>query len=158
MFLAGFLTMTVDETNSYLVTGDAEGVIKVWDISEYCAACTADDDSPPRKSTFDINCSLHNSLFLCIIPFVCCPRGNLLSGAACIVSNGQWLRFSISQKVDFLMFGLCRWWNEENVEMSSYVQQFISRFGVCHNLLTICLYTDSCRSSGSYKFDGDVRP
>lgn len=52
MFLAGFLTMTVDETNSYLVTGDAEGVIKVWDISEYCAACTADDDSPPRKSTF----------------------------------------------------------------------------------------------------------
>lgn len=54
MFLAGFLTMTVDETNSYLVTGDAEGVIKVWDISEYCAACTADDDSPPRKSTFHI--------------------------------------------------------------------------------------------------------
>ena len=54
MFLAGFLTMTVDETNSYLVTGDAEGVIKVWDISEYCAACTADDDSPPRKSIFDI--------------------------------------------------------------------------------------------------------
>ena len=47
--------MTVDETNSYLVTGDAEGVIKVWDISEYCAACTADDDSPPRKSTFDIS-------------------------------------------------------------------------------------------------------
>jgi len=54
MVLAGFLTMTVDETNSYLVTGDAEGVIKVWDISEYCAACSADDDCPPRKSIFDI--------------------------------------------------------------------------------------------------------
>lgn len=54
MFLAGFLTMTVDDTNSYLVTGDAEGVIKVWDISEYCAASTEDDGSPPRKSSFDI--------------------------------------------------------------------------------------------------------
>ena len=46
--------MTVDETNSYLVTGDAEGVIKVWDISEYCAACTAADDSPPRESTLTL--------------------------------------------------------------------------------------------------------
>ena len=42
--------MTVDDTNSYLVTGDADGVIKVWDISEYCLACTTDDNSPPRKS------------------------------------------------------------------------------------------------------------
>ena len=42
--------MTVDETNSYLVTGDADGVIKVWDIAEYCVACTTDNDSPPRES------------------------------------------------------------------------------------------------------------
>ena len=41
--------MTVDDTNSYLVTGDADGVIKVWDISEYCIACMTDNDSPPRK-------------------------------------------------------------------------------------------------------------
>ena len=91
MFLAGYLTMTVDETNSYLVTGDAEGVIKVWDISEYCAACTADDDNPPRKSTFNFvteSIPHYNSSFLCIIPFVCCPRGNWLPGVACIVSNG----------------------------------------------------------------------
>ncbi|EDO44327.1 predicted protein [Nematostella vectensis] len=33
---AGSLTMAVDGTNSYLVTGDADGLIKVWDISEYC--------------------------------------------------------------------------------------------------------------------------
>ncbi|XP_048581905.1 WD repeat-containing protein 49 isoform X2 [Nematostella vectensis] len=33
---AGSLTMAVDDTNSYLVTGDADGLIKVWDISEYC--------------------------------------------------------------------------------------------------------------------------
>ena len=50
--LAGFLTMTVDETNSYLVTGDADGVIKVWDISEYCLGHMADNDSPPRKYHF----------------------------------------------------------------------------------------------------------
>ena len=41
--------MTVDDTNSYLVTGDADGVIKVWDITEYCVGSIADDDCPPRK-------------------------------------------------------------------------------------------------------------
>ncbi|XP_068715125.1 cilia- and flagella-associated protein 337-like [Montipora foliosa] len=44
---AGFLTMTVDDTNSYLVTGDADGVIKVWDITEYCVGSIADNDCPP---------------------------------------------------------------------------------------------------------------
>lgn len=44
---AGFLTMTVDETNTYLVTGDADGVIKVWDISEYCIASVIENDNPP---------------------------------------------------------------------------------------------------------------
>ena len=53
-FLAGFLTMTVDETNSYLVTGDADGVIKVWDITEYCLGCSADNNSSPRK--YQIHC------------------------------------------------------------------------------------------------------
>jgi len=78
MFLAGFLTMTVDETNSYLVTGDAEGVIKVWDISEYCAASTADDDSPPRKSIFKVSFCYNQFFiskcsFLSIMSFVFCP-------------------------------------------------------------------------------------
>ena len=40
--------MTVDDTNSYLVTGDADGIIKVWDISEYCLVM-ADNDNPPRE-------------------------------------------------------------------------------------------------------------
>lgn len=44
--------MTVDETNSYLVTGDADGVIKVWDISEYCIASVTDNESTPRKLIF----------------------------------------------------------------------------------------------------------
>lgn len=43
--------MTVDDTNSYLVTGDADGIIKVWDISEYCLAM-ADNDNPPREYRF----------------------------------------------------------------------------------------------------------
>ena len=46
---AGFLTMTVDDTNSYLVTGDADGVIKVWDIAEYCIGNMDNNDTPPRK-------------------------------------------------------------------------------------------------------------
>lgn len=46
---AGFLTMTVDDTNSYLVTGDADGVIKVWDIAEYCVGNMDNNDTPPRK-------------------------------------------------------------------------------------------------------------
>ena len=45
--------MTVDDTNSYLVTGDADGVIKVWDISEYCVGCMAEDDNPPREYHLD---------------------------------------------------------------------------------------------------------
>ena len=46
---AGFLTTTVDDTNSYLVTGDADGVIKVWDIAEYCVGNMVNNDTPPRK-------------------------------------------------------------------------------------------------------------
>ena len=49
VFSAGFLTMTVDDTNSYLVTGDADGVVKVWDITEYCVGTVVDNDVPPRK-------------------------------------------------------------------------------------------------------------
>ena len=55
IFSAGFLTMTVDDTNSHLVTGDADGVIKVWDILEYCVGCMAEDDNPPRE--YHLDCS-----------------------------------------------------------------------------------------------------
>lgn len=41
--------MNVDETNSYLVTGDADGVIKVWDITEYCVTGNVLCKDPPRK-------------------------------------------------------------------------------------------------------------
>ena len=55
--------MTVDETNSYLVTGDADGVIKVWDISEYCIASATENDSTPRKLIFIFEVLLEQSVF-----------------------------------------------------------------------------------------------
>lgn len=62
---AGFLTMTVDETNSYLVTGDADGVIKVWDISEYCiASLTENDSTPPLLKQFQPHTDTINSIQL----------------------------------------------------------------------------------------------
>lgn len=62
---AGFLTMTVDETNSYLVTGDADGVIKVWDISEYCiASVTENDSTPPLLKQFQPHTDTINSIQL----------------------------------------------------------------------------------------------
>ncbi|XP_056421069.1 WD repeat-containing protein 49 isoform X2 [Hyla sarda] len=33
---ANFIVMTIDTTNNYLITGDLDGWIKVWDIQEYC--------------------------------------------------------------------------------------------------------------------------
>ena len=48
--LAGTMTMEVDDTNSYLVTGDADGVVKVWDIMEYCLRLAGNQSAPPRKS------------------------------------------------------------------------------------------------------------
>lgn len=54
MFLVGFLMMIVDEINLYFVIGDVEGVIKVWDILEYCVVCIVDDDSFLCKLIFYI--------------------------------------------------------------------------------------------------------
>lgn len=28
--------MNVDPTNEYLATGDAEGIVKIWNIKDYC--------------------------------------------------------------------------------------------------------------------------
>lgn len=42
--------MATDKKNRYMATGDVDGVIKVWDISEYCVQ--ASDDvitTAPRK-------------------------------------------------------------------------------------------------------------
>lgn len=49
MSLAGSLTMNTEETNSFLVTGDADGLIKVWDITDYCVSGSVLCKDPPRK-------------------------------------------------------------------------------------------------------------
>jgi WD40 repeat protein len=41
--------MCVDDTNTYLVTGDADGVIKIWDILDYCLTEDQVRTEPPRK-------------------------------------------------------------------------------------------------------------
>ena len=42
--------MTTDTDNHYLVTGDVDGLIKAWDISEYCIRETDDVvTASPRK-------------------------------------------------------------------------------------------------------------
>ena len=45
-FVAGAITMTVDQHSRYLVTGDCDGFVKVWNISEYCLQ---PDDPPLTK-------------------------------------------------------------------------------------------------------------
>lgn len=47
---AGSILMATDKKNRYMATGDVDGVIKVWDISEYCVQA-ADDviTTAPRK-------------------------------------------------------------------------------------------------------------
>ena len=52
--LAGSLTMNTEETNSYLVTGDADGLIKVWDINDYCVTGNVLRKDPPRKYIFEM--------------------------------------------------------------------------------------------------------
>lgn len=50
LFTAGSILMATDKKNRYMATGDVDGVIKVWDISEYCVQ--ASDDvitTSPRK-------------------------------------------------------------------------------------------------------------
>ena len=42
--------MATDAESHWLVTGDTDGVVKVWDISEYCKHASEEIVStPPRK-------------------------------------------------------------------------------------------------------------
>lgn len=42
--------MATDKKNRYMATGDVDGVIKVWDISEYCVQASEDViTTAPRK-------------------------------------------------------------------------------------------------------------
>jgi len=51
VFLAGSIIMAMDETNHWLVTGDVDGMVKVWNISEYCMRATDEViTEAPRRS------------------------------------------------------------------------------------------------------------
>lgn len=70
--------MATDKKNRYMATGDVDGVIKVWDITEYCV--TAGDDvinTSPRKSqavvptSLDVHCVLSPMKKLLIEDYEC---------------------------------------------------------------------------------------
>ena len=41
--------MAVDDRNQVLVTGDADGFVKVWDITEFSRRRNPENQTPPRK-------------------------------------------------------------------------------------------------------------
>ena len=48
----GSVIMAVDEDSNWLVTADVDGLVKVWDISQYCLYDNSEDGvvtDPPRK-------------------------------------------------------------------------------------------------------------
>ncbi|XP_063772261.1 WD repeat-containing protein 49 [Pseudophryne corroboree] len=51
---ASFIVMTIDKTNNYLITGDLDGWIKIWNIQEYCIHYSENKsfDVPPIVASF----------------------------------------------------------------------------------------------------------
>ncbi|XP_064596054.1 WD repeat-containing protein 49-like isoform X2 [Liolophura sinensis] len=64
---AGSIIMATDKNNHYLVTGDVDGNIKVWDITEYCLHYNEDlvTTLPPLKSQFQPHIDMINTLEIC---------------------------------------------------------------------------------------------
>ncbi|KAG8445211.1 hypothetical protein GDO86_010114 [Hymenochirus boettgeri] len=52
---ASSIIMTVDKTNQYIITGDLDGWLKVWDIQDYCTDLseTKNTESPPLVTSFN---------------------------------------------------------------------------------------------------------
>ncbi|XP_062597738.1 WD repeat-containing protein 49-like [Saccostrea cucullata] len=64
---SGSVLMATDKKNRYMATGDVDGLIKVWDITEYCVQA-ADDvitTSPPQKCQFQAHADMINTLEMC---------------------------------------------------------------------------------------------
>jgi len=58
MLAAGSIVMAVDEAERWLATGDVNGVVKVWDISDYCVVDNSPiDHCPPCEFTMIASCA-----------------------------------------------------------------------------------------------------
>ncbi|XP_077344157.1 cilia- and flagella-associated protein 337 isoform X1 [Lithobates pipiens] len=91
---ASFIVMAMDKTNNYLITGDLDGWIKVWNIMDYCTEYYEHkcDDLPSLVSSFQphddcvthIETCTHNQCLLIISSSADCSicvsdvHGNLL--------------------------------------------------------------------------------
>ncbi|XP_065937258.1 LOW QUALITY PROTEIN: cilia- and flagella-associated protein 337 [Magallana gigas] len=64
---SGSILMATDKKNRYMATGDVDGVIKVWDISEYCVQASEDviTTAPPMKCQFQAHSDMINTLEMC---------------------------------------------------------------------------------------------
>lgn len=77
---AGNIIMAVDKMAKWLVTGDQDGLIKVWDIANYCTELSADLVTQPP----DVSCQFqqHVDLISSIEVFERNERTLILSGSA----------------------------------------------------------------------------
>ncbi|XP_071788999.1 cilia- and flagella-associated protein 337-like isoform X2 [Asterias amurensis] len=62
-----FVVMAVNENNHMLVTGDTDGVIKVWNIQEYCVLQSESliTEPPPLIASWHPHGDMINSLLIC---------------------------------------------------------------------------------------------
>ncbi|XP_070547299.1 LOW QUALITY PROTEIN: cilia- and flagella-associated protein 337-like [Ptychodera flava] len=62
------IIMATDDQNHYIVTGDTEGHVKVWNIQEYCLRQPEQMlvDPPPMTATWQPHVDTINSLLLCM--------------------------------------------------------------------------------------------